>query len=101
MVRVCGLSGNKAIAESLVRKTIDEHLDEQINYQVSIVPSCERQGENEALVDFNSFPDFLSNLILDPLASWQVHVDGEDLSFDRHFIGFTQLYEPIDAIQAE
>ena len=35
---------------------------------------------------------FLSQLGYNPLGDWQVEMADEDISFDCHFFGFTQLY---------
>lgn len=46
---------------------------------------------------------FLSSLVVDPLGDWQAEIDDADISFDRHFFGFTQLYalKPDQPIAAE
>jgi hypothetical protein len=41
-------------------------------------------------------PQFLHELRVDPLGDWQVEMGDEDINFDCHFFGFTQLYAPDD-----
>ncbi len=86
-------------AEDSLRATIDEHLSDQdrqtIETQITIVPSCDDDDMLVALVHFRGgIPGFLSDLTANPLGDTQVEVkDADDISFDRHFHGFTQLYE--------
>lgn len=78
--------------------TIDERLSDKdrqtTETQITIVPSCDDEETLVALVDFGGgIPDFLSELTANPLGDWQVEMkDADDISFDRHFHGFTQLY---------
>ena len=62
----------------------------------AIVPSCyDCERERAALVDFRGgVPDFLSELVANPLGDWQMEMDDTDINFDCHFFGFTQLYTP-------
>ncbi|KAI9677233.1 MAG: hypothetical protein M1822_008182 [Bathelium mastoideum] len=73
--------------------------EELLNIQIrtSIVPSCYNdEQEKVALVQFDgAIPEFLGKLSKNPLDDWQVEVDSNDLNFDRHFSGFTQLYRPV------
>lgn len=84
--------------KALLRVTIEENLstDEksQIKTEISIIPSCyESDRERAALVQFhNRVPQFLSELIDNPLGDWQVEMGDSDINFDCHFFGFTQLY---------
>jgi hypothetical protein len=101
-------------AELLLRATIEKHLLEEekqtLNIIVTVVSSCNSNNYNGqrlvALVDFEcGIPNFLSALVKDPLREWQVEIDntGEDISFDCHFHGFTQLYniQPSQTATAE
>ena len=96
--RVSGLSADLDKAEDLLKATIGEHLSESekqtIETQITMVPSCDDKEALVALVDFRGgIPDFLSKLTANPLGDWQVEMkDADDISFDRHFHGFTQLY---------
>jgi hypothetical protein len=97
--RVRGLSvGELDKAENSLMATIDEHLSDKERQtakpQITIVPSCDDQETLVALVDFiGGIPDFLSELTANPLGDCQVEMkDADDISFDRHFHGFTQLY---------
>ncbi|KAJ5745111.1 hypothetical protein N7520_010293 [Penicillium odoratum] len=67
-----------------------------IKVDVSIVPSCyESETQRVALVRFRGgVPQFLHELRVDPLGDWQVEMGDDDLNFDCHFFGFTQLYSP-------
>lgn len=63
--------------------------------KVEIVPSCYDNEERVALVEFRDrVPAFLSGLTANPLGARQVEMDNMDISFDQHFLGFTQLYTP-------
>jgi hypothetical protein len=42
-------------------------------------------------------PQFLGELRLNPLGDWQVEIGDDDINFDGHFFGFTQLYVPNDS----
>lgn len=107
--RVTGLPIGKAEEElqSILAETIHNHLtkEEQQNLKVDIdcIPACDQSQTLCALVEFKGGnPSFLSHLDLDPLSDWQVEMGDEDISFDRHFFGFTQLYptaakQPISA----
>jgi protein SERAC1 len=97
--RVRGLlAGDLDKAEDSLIATIDEHLSDKdrqtIETQITIVPTCDDEKTLTALVDFGGgIPDFLSELTANPLGEWQVEMkDADDISFDRHFHGFTQLY---------
>jgi hypothetical protein len=108
--RVRGLSAAELDkAEDSLMATINEHLSDKerqtTETQITIVPSCDDEDELNALVDFTGdIPDFLSELTANPLRDWQVETkDADDISFDRHFHGFTRLYNtgPKSAITAE
>ena len=108
--RVRGLSeGDLGKAGDLLRATIGEHLSDNerqtIETHITVVPSCDNEKTLVALVDFRGgTPDFLSELTANPLGDWQVEMKGaDDISFDRHFHGFTQLYntQAKSAITAE
>jgi hypothetical protein len=91
-----------------LRSVIDENLQElerlQIVAKVVLVPSRRNDKTSIALVEFaGGTPQFLSELMKNPLGDWQVEMDDADINFDRHFFGFTQLYatEPGKAVIAE
>jgi hypothetical protein len=73
--------------------------------KVVLVPSCQNDGETSvALVEFvGDIPHFLSGLAENPLADLSLEMDDTDITFDRHFFGFTQLYatEPGEPVVAE
>jgi hypothetical protein len=98
--RVRGLSASgQDKAEESLRVTIDKQLSDKerqtIETKITIVPSCDDEETLVALVYFKGgVPDFLSELTANPLGDRQIELkDADDISFDRHFHGFTQLYE--------
>jgi hypothetical protein len=109
--RVTGLPGDQTDDQlaARLRLVIDEKLQEherlQIVAKVALVPSCRNDEETSiALVEFaGGIPQFLSELVKNPLGDWQVEMDDTDINFDRHFFGFTQLYatEPGKVVIAE
>jgi hypothetical protein len=70
----------------------------QIKAEITIVPSCyESDTQRVALVQFRGgVPQFLRELRVDPLGDWQVEMGDDDINFDCHFFGFTQLYATDD-----
>jgi hypothetical protein len=96
--RVTGLPLNKP--ESEVRSTLAEIIhslltDDEQQYELAIacIPTCDGSRNLSALVEFKGGnPKFLSQLEHDPLGDWQVVMGDDDINFDRHFFGFTQLY---------
>lgn len=100
--RVTGLSrerpdGNLKVA--LQEALNDNFTDDErshIKAEITIVPSCyESDIERVALVQFGGgMPQFLHELRVDPLRVWQVEMEDNDITFDCHFFGFTQLYAP-------
>jgi hypothetical protein len=47
----------------------------------------------KALVRFRGgVPHFLHELRVDPFGRWQIEMGQDDISFDCHFFGSTQLY---------
>jgi hypothetical protein len=71
--------------------------------RITIAPSCYNDQASVALLEWKgNTPKFLSTLDMNPLSSWEIELDDQDISFDRHFFGFTQLYntaseQPISA----
>jgi hypothetical protein len=76
----------------------DNLLDDErtrLDFSTTIVPSCNNDLERNVLVEFlGGVPDFLSDLVANPLGDWQVEMGNTDINFDQHFLGFTQLYTP-------
>ena len=101
--RVTGLPATNDVAEveSRLQQVIEENLNEdekqRLKTEIQCVPSCDSDTFT-ALVKFKGgHPAFLSELESDPLSSWQVEIgDDDDISFDLHFLGFTQLYPTAD-----
>jgi hypothetical protein len=108
--RVTGLSrelpdGNLKTDGDL-RTALQEALDDnftddersQFKAEITIVPSCyESDKERVALMQFRGgVPLFLHELRVNPLENWQVEMGDDDINFDGHFFGFTQLYAPDD-----
>ena len=98
MFRVTGLRiGQLGNAIEALETAIKGNLsDEELAINVSLVPSCYRDEQAAvALVEFDGgVPQFLSDLIKNPLREWQTRMGGMDITFDCHFFGFTQLYVP-------
>ncbi|KAM5358060.1 hypothetical protein ACJZ2D_015635 [Fusarium nematophilum] len=100
--RVTGLPASQPDDElnTALKTVIDDSLSDeeksQLNITTAIVPSCyNNEQDRVALVEFRGgVPDFLSDLVANPLGDWQVEMDDVDISFDQHFFGFTQLYTP-------
>ncbi|CAG8221592.1 unnamed protein product [Penicillium salamii] len=100
--RVTGLSG-KLLDEDLktaLHEALNDNFadDERSHFkaEITIVPSCyESDTQRAALVQFRGgVPQFLRELRVDPLGDWQVEMGDDDINFDCHFFGFTQLYAP-------
>ena len=102
--RVTGLSREQPDGElkTALQEALNDNLtdDERshLKAEITIVPSCyESDTERAALVQFrDSIPRFLHELRVDPLGDWQVEMGDNDINFDCHFFGFTQLYAPDD-----
>lgn len=61
--------------------------------KISIIPSCYSDDNSfTALLTVDTPPRFLSELNEDPLTDWPIETEDGDISFDRHFHGFTQMY---------
>lgn len=86
---------NDRLSEALLPFLTKEERD-SFRPKISMVPSC-YYGDSTvtAFLDVETPPQFLSELTLEPLKDWQVEIelgDVDDINFDRHFHGFTQLY---------
>lgn len=98
--RVTGLSAghpDDALKNDLSSTIKGELTGKESEFKVvDITPSCyDPEQQKVALVEFSGrVPAFLSELEENPLGDWQVEMDETDISFDRHFFGFTQLYTP-------
>ncbi|KAL6886868.1 hypothetical protein GGI43DRAFT_426205 [Trichoderma evansii] len=78
-----------------INDNLSEGEQSELATNASIVPSCYGNEEKVALVEFHGGePECLCDLMTDPLGNWQVEMGDTDISFDRHFFGFTQLYTP-------
>ena len=104
MFRVTGLSRelpDENLKTALQGALSDNFTDDErshIKAEITIVPSCyESDTQRVALVQFRGgVPQFLHELRVDPLGDWQVEMGDNDINFDCHFFGFTQLYAPDD-----
>lgn len=100
--RVTGLSRERPDEEleTALQEALSDNFTEdersQIKAEITIVPSCyDIDTQRVALVQFRGgMPDFLSELRVNPLGDWQVEMGDDDINFDCHFFGFTQLYTP-------
>ncbi|KUM55983.1 hypothetical protein ACN42_g11249, partial [Penicillium freii] len=106
--RVTGLSREQPDGdlETTLREALNNNFTNEersrITAAITIVPSCyESVTQRVALVQFRGgLPQFLHSL--DSLGDWQVEMEDDDINFDCHFFGFTQLYtldenKPVDA----
>lgn len=92
--RVTGIPLDKSEV-ALTQEVRDLLTEDEQQYEVTVayIPTCDGSPYLSALVQFKGGkPEFLSQLQDDPLGDWQVVLGGEDINFDRHFHGFTQLY---------
>ena len=103
--RVTGLLTTQpdSVLDTLLNAAINSNLLEEersgiVRVKTVVLPSCydeKQEYERVALVEFHGgVPQFLSELMVNPLGDWQVEMDDTDINFDRHFFGFTQLYTP-------
>jgi hypothetical protein len=106
--RVTGLSRElpdenlKTVLLEAINDNLADDETSRIKTEITIVPSCYQiVSQRGALVQFRGgVPQFLRDL--DPLGDWQVEMGDDDINFDCHFFGFTQLYtldenKPVDA----
>ncbi|KAJ5565742.1 hypothetical protein N7535_007380 [Penicillium sp. DV-2018c] len=102
--RVTGLSRElqdedlqTALQEAL-RDNFTDNERSHIQVEITIVPSCyESDSQRVALDQFRGeVPQFLSELKVNPVGDWQVEMKDDDINFDCHFFGFTQLYATDD-----
>ncbi|KAJ5712968.1 uncharacterized protein N7483_010149 [Penicillium malachiteum] len=106
--RVTGLSREQPDGdlETTLQEALNDNFAEDershIMAAITIVPSCyESDTQRVALVQFRGgVPEFLHDL--NPLGDWQVEMGDDDINFDSHFFGFTQLSaleenKPVDA----
>ena len=108
--RVTGLPIDKAENEiqstlaEIIHNLLTEDEKNQAKVEITCIPSCDGTQTSSALVEFKgASPEFLSRLTHNPLGNWQVEMGDEDINFDRHFFGFTQLYStaPSQPVTAE
>ena len=113
--RVSGLpTGPSATVSAYITAAVRQQCssNETVNkLDVVTLPSCydHQQSSSVALLRFqNGIPDFLTDLIADPLDSLHIPTPDSDTSsksitIDRHFHGFTQLYhtDPAQEVAAE
>jgi hypothetical protein len=102
--RVTGLTRDQP--DEALEKSFQDTLNEnftneeksQIQTDITILPSCyETDTERVALMQFRGrVPQFLSELTANPLTDWQMEMGDNDINFDCHFFGFTQLYAPVE-----
>ncbi|KAK2596797.1 hypothetical protein QQS21_006126 [Conoideocrella luteorostrata] len=106
--RVTGLPASKTEdgLRTAIRALIEEKLPEDerhlIELDVAIMPDCAKENTwKVALVkllvqkqEHNELLQFPYKLESQPTGIWQTILDGAEISFDRHFHGFTQLNTP-------
>ena len=98
--RVTGLRAERSdedlnmVLRAIIIKNMSED-ERRHRFTTAIVPSPNDDQQRVALVEFlDGVPGFLHGLVADPLKEWQTEVGDDDLNFDQHFFGFTQLYTP-------
>ncbi len=93
----------KAKLRAFIRQQLS--LAENVPFTITCAPNCySEQREKIALVEFSAVPEFLSRLVTsEPHANLAIAAETDDITFDRHFFGLTQLYtpQPDSAISAE
>lgn len=98
--RVTGLQAEQSDEDldTALRTVITENLsdnEQHFQFTTALVPSCNDNLQKVALVEFHDgIPDFLHELVTDPLDDFQIDMGEYDITIDRHFFGFTQLYTP-------
>lgn len=96
------LGSDNELQETL-KAIVDDNLvhDERskLRFHIDLVPSCDDINAKVALIEFyGRVPAFLASLTGDTLGNWQVVMGDTDINFDRHFLGFTQLYTPTPSL---
>ncbi|KAJ5938334.1 hypothetical protein N7466_001468 [Penicillium verhagenii] len=86
-----------ALQEAITDNLADDELS-HLKAEITILPSCyETDTQRVALVQFRGeVPQFLRELRVDPLEDWQIEMGDDDINFESHFFGFTQLYATDD-----
>jgi len=98
--RVTGLRAEQSDEDldTALRTAIAENLsdnEQHFLFTTALVPSCNDNLRKVALVEFHDgIPNFLLDLVKDPLDNFQIDMGEYDINIDRHFFGFTQLYTP-------
>lgn len=92
------LGSDNELLETL-KAIVHDHLKDdersKLSFRVELVPSCYKNNEKVALIDFvGGVPAFLGSLTANPLSDWQFELGDADITFDQHFFEFTQLYAP-------
>jgi len=87
---------------SKIQDFLTEDGQQRITVNIACIPSCDGGQTSSALVEFKGGnPKFLSQLDREPLTDWQVEMGDEDINFDCHFFGFTQLYPTGPEVNAD
>jgi hypothetical protein len=80
---------------SIIKERLLPSEIECMTYEIFPIPDCDSLDTVAALVDFiNGLPAFLHHLEQKPLNDCAIETKDGDVTFDRHFFGFTQLYHP-------
>ena len=93
------LGSDNELHKSLKAVIEDNLVDDErskLSFRIDLVPSCDDNIAKVALIEFyGPVPAFLARLTADIMGIWQAVMRDTDITFDRHFLGFTQLYTPI------
>ena len=81
-------------AREVIETLLDDDEKDVLHHRLSLIPSCYHGDDTcGALLTTVTSPRFLAELDKNPLIDWPVESRYGDLNFDRHFHGFTQLYQ--------
>jgi hypothetical protein len=108
-------AGVKSFLFNLIQSRLEPD-EADIKFEVTPIPSCyssSRSTSSALIKTENGYPNFLMDLISDPLDMLHIEVGSDDtashdsqrigITVDQHFHGFTQAYfaSPDEEISAE
>ncbi|KAA8909657.1 hypothetical protein FN846DRAFT_776022 [Sphaerosporella brunnea] len=92
----------RAFVRAAIRLELTEEERKQLKIGIEIIPCCYNHSRRSALVHFvGGDPKFTLDPDGEPREQFQIVVDAADISFDRHFCGFTQMYATEGGIVAD
>ena len=85
--------------EAFVKDKLVDDEKSKPSFEVDLVPCCDGNNAKVALIEFKGgVPAFLASLTANAMGDWQETMGNTDINFDRHFLGFTQLYTPTPSL---